>query len=386
VESLHDVLSPAGWWILLAMIQLGGVGIVLLGTSLMAAAGVRLSLRHGMALKELYTFSGSIGVVLRRVLVTTALFELVGALLLRPCFAGSEAPWSLAVFHSVSAFCNAGFSNSTNGLIDYRASLAVNFVVMGLIVTGGLGFRVLAELRRILPLGGPRGRLSVHSRICVIAAAILVAGGALFVGLVEWRGAAFPASGSVDKVVAALFQSVTARTAGFNTVEVGALRTSTLLILCLWMVVGGSPGSTAGGLKTVTLTVVLRSVWAQIRGIPEVVIAGRAIAADQMRRALTVATVYLLTLALVVLGLTLVMVPPPLFDRPFLALLFEACSALGTVGLSMGVTPLLPAAGKILLILAMLVGRVGPLTLVLLVPKHSVAGKLRHPEELVGIG
>ncbi len=391
VESLSDTLSPFGWKVLLALIQIGGMGLVLLGTLLFAVVGRRLSVHHAKAIGESYAEPLGVFALVRRVLLVTVILELLGAVVLQRFLTDRPGSWFDAAFHSVSAFCNAGFSTFPGGMQDYQTHWGMNLTIVCLILVGGLGFRVLAEVcRGCLPRREKR-RFSLHTRIVLWTSGALILGGmALFLAL-EWTGR--PLDGldgrglsSGHKVLAGLFQSVTLRTAGFNTVDIDKLRSATLLFFCLWMLIGGSPGSTAGGMKTVTWVLVLSSVWAQIRGRSKTTLGGRTILAQQVRHAMTVMAVYLLMLMTVVIVLIEVIPDHVLGDRPLLEVVFESASALGTVGLSTGITPEIPGFGKFILAVTMLVGRVGPLTLVLLIPPSSGDGKISYPEEPVGLG
>lgn len=385
---------------LLALIQLGGLGILTFTTLLILAMGRRVSLRQraaaGQGPEEVADLE--FRDVLRSVAVFTAGFELVGALALwaawAPSLGAAPALWA-AVFHSVSAFCNAGFSTFSASLVGHAGSPLVLSVIMALVVSGGIGFLTLAELRS---QAGPRARrgrrrLSIHTRLVLATTgALLGVGWAAFAAL-EWRGA-FAGMPPVDRLANALFMSVTARTAGFNTVDYAALEPASNLVTMVLMAVGGSPGSTAGGLKTTTFAVLVLAAWARLRGQREVSVWGRALPEDALWRALTLWVAGSVLIACAALVLAVADLPTQAGTAlaatgdPFLALLFEAVSAFNTVGLSMGATAGLSGAGKLAMILLMYLGRVGPMAAAaaMVPPGNGRHDLIRHAREDVIIG
>jgi len=378
--------SRQGQAIILALIQLGGLGIVLFSSSLLLVFGGRLGLRGRLLVQEhLPGLSlAGVGRLTRLVLVYIFSFEALGALLLWLVWAPRFGIWEglfHAVFHSVSAFCNAGFSTWSTNLVAFRDDPVVNLVVMGLIVAGALGYLAASELHGRYWARDRRQRLTVHTRVVLWTSLLLILGGAAGLALFEWDNPrTFQGSGLGGQVLAALFQSVTCRTAGFNTVDIGALRDETHQLMMVLMFLGGAPGSTAGGIKVTTFAVLVLAAWAQLKGRPDVEVAGRRIPPGRVLQALALTVVAMVTV--VALSTVLNYVDRAHYDQ----LLFEAVSALGTVGLSTGITPRLSPAARLLLCLAMFAGRVGPLTLASSLVARSAPRPVRLPEGEVVIG
>ena len=357
--------TPAGQaWILL-LIQLGGLGILTFTTLVIALLGRRTSLRaleaaggHAGALRHLGPFE-----LVRGVVGATVLLEAVGAVLLWLALRGElgagGAVWP-AVFHAVSAFCNAGFSIFPRSLEAHASAPLVLLTVSGLVILGGVGFLVLADARAVWR--GRARRLSTHSRLVLGATGVLLASGTVLFLLFE-VGNTLQGMGWWDRVTNAWFMSVTPRTAGFNSVDYDALTNPSLFLTILLMLVGGSPGSTAGGLKTTTLALMVLALLARLRGDDHVSVAGRTIPSETVGRAAGLALGGLLIVGAAVFLLAVVeMAPEGGTDRvEFLRLAFEAHSAFGTVGLSMGATSALSEAGRLIVAALMYVGRVGPL-------------------------
>jgi potassium uptake TrkH family protein len=371
--------SPFGQTVILALFQVGGFGVMSLGAllGLLVYRRLRLSTRL-VAQAETRTLAlGEVRSVLWRIGLTVVMFEAVTTIVLSARFwlrygmHPTTAVWH-GLFHSVSAFNNAGFSLNTDSLMGYVADPWVNLPLMLAITIGGLGFPVLLELRRRLT--EPR-RWSTHTRITVWGSAILTVGGTVAVLALEWHN---PATlGQLDtpaKLLAALFQSVTARTAGFNTLDIGALEPGSLAVLDGLMFIGGGSAGTAGGIKVTTFFLLGFVIWSELRGAPDVNVHRRRLGAGPQRQALTVA---LLGVAYVGLStLTLVVLTGYSLDR----VLFEAVSAFATVGLSTGITPELDATPQLVLITLMYVGRVGPMTVGAALALRSRRQLYRLPE------
>jgi trk system potassium uptake protein TrkH len=332
----------------------------------------------------------------REVVLFTLAIEAVGAAVLyvlwAPRLGWVEAAWP-AVFHSISAFCNAGFSTFSDSLIGYQARPATLLVIVALLVAGGLGFLTIEELvlRRRAQRRGEAFRLSMHSRLVLVTSAALLAGGWLMFALFEWREtlAGLPV---VDRLVNALFMSATPRTAGFNSIDYAAATDSTNFLTIILMFIGGSPGSTAGGIKTTTAALVALLAWERFRGREIPSLWARSVPEETIQRAigLSVVAFTLVTASIFVYTWT---EHRDTFgqgggDNRFLAYMFEAVSAFNTVGLSMGVTPTLSDAGKWLTLLMMFVGRVGPLTfaaaLALAAERHDVSYRYAYEDVVVG--
>jgi len=434
VKDTGRDFTPFGQAVILAMIQFGGLGIMMFGTMMAVLVGKGLTLRSSSAMGEMLSGASGVGEIARTlkfVLLSTLGLEAIGAALLYPMFADGaagdmtrlQAGWH-SVFHSVSSFCNAGFSLLTGNLMEgvgrigspVRDRWQTLGVFAPLIVLGGLGFPVLQNVaawsrdrvklalgrlrrgRRSAPAARPR--LSLHAKIVLSASLLLVVFGALGLLAVEPMAGGdsrvigrHPVGGRVTggdwgrmspprRVREALFQSVSARTAGFNTIDMAELSDAGKLWMCGLMVVGGSPASTAGGMKTVTFVLLLLAVYSVLRRREEVEVFRRSIASNLMRRVTTVAVLYMALVGATTLALSLCMRG----DEPFLDLLFEACSACGTVGLSTGVTGHLNLSGKLVIVVAMFVGRVGPLTLLWALTSSIRRIAYSYPQEDVVIG
>ena len=389
-------LSAFGQTVVLVLLQIGGLGIMTFSVFFVLAIGGRTSIRDRLLMQGTLSPQPSRDLwrVVKGAVIMTFLVEAVGALVLWVGFLGQHKPGKAALmagFHSVSAFCNAGFSLYSDGLIRHQSNLLVNVCLIVLIVVGGLGFTVLTELRFAVLDRFHRRRhrsFSLHTRVVVWATLALIGVGALVFFLAE-TGHSLDGKGTGTRVLSSLFQSVTTRTAGFNTVDLAALRPATLLFLCLLMFVGASPGSTGGGLKTTTLAVVLAMAWSRLRGRDDTLLLGRRIPSPTVNRALGVVLLAAAVSVVAVVALLFteqhMILGPEATKRP-LDIIFEVVSALGTVGLSNGVTPLLSPEGKVIVAVLMFLGRVGPLTVALAVGRSAAKGRFSYAEENVMVG
>ncbi len=380
VDTGRD-LAPASQWVVIVLIQLGGLGVMTAATAIMVLLGRRVGIRQRLL------FTGGFGVetpsgavkLLYRMLGFTFIMEIAASIPLFIVFLRSFSPGEAlfhAVFHSVSAFCNAGFSTLRGGLEGYSGQFLLPGVIMILIVTGGLGFLVIGDLFVRLR---ERSHLSAHSILVLRTTAVLVAGGAVLL-LASDSARGLSGHPLPLKIWNALFQSVTARTAGFNTIPIPSFSSLGVFVLCILMVIGASPGSTGGGIKTTTAGLLFYSSLSEIRG-KSMAIGNRKISDGNVRRALAVAVLYILT---VLLGIILLCLFEPF---PFGTLAFEAVSAMGTVGLSLGVTPSLSAPGKVIIILLMFWGRVGILTFMYgMISRDREASKITFAETNIPVG
>jgi trk system potassium uptake protein TrkH len=391
IVDTPNVFSTFGLIVIMMLIQLGGLGYMTISTVLASALGRSVTLQERLTLQEglnahdlegLVRFAGT-------VLKLTLALELSGTFILGVRWwseLGPRAFW-YGLFHSVSAFNNAGFALWSDNLTRWRGDLTVNIVVTGLIICGGLGFFVLSELTRV------RVRhlaLSLHTKVVLVSSsALLIFGTAAFLAL-EWTnpktlGGGWPLH---EQVQAAWFQSVTARTAGFNTMNVGAMTQAGLFVTMALMFIGAAPGSTGGGVKTTTFSITVAALWATVRGDKDPTLFGRRIAAETVAKAFFVSLIAFLGLN-VVAGIVLITE-----GRDLLPTLFETTSAFGTVGLSMGengsdvaLSAFFTSTGKLLISGMMFMGRVGPLTLALaLAARASMKAKIRYPEGKILIG
>ncbi|TNF26164.1 MAG: hypothetical protein EP329_21645 [Deltaproteobacteria bacterium] len=382
--------SPFGQLVILMLAQIGGLGIMTISAATVVLAGGRLGLRRAGMMQSLLDeeSTATLRAAVRQILVMTFTIEAIGALLLFVRFNagdvdGGTALWR-AVFTSISAFCNAGFSVFGDSLSTFVGDAYVNAVVGGLIIAGGLGFTTIVTLTaRRAWRGGPSTawrRFPLQTRLVVVTSLALT-----MIGAITWYFFEYEHSlaglNVHDKVVASFFQSVSLRTAGFNSVDIGEISRVTLIISCVLMFIGASPGSTGGGVKTTTVAVLMMSIRASLRSQANIEVGRRSISPAVVNRAVSIVVIALLVL---ILGLVLLLVTQP--DLPFDQLLFEVVSALGTVGLSMGATPHLDDAGKIIVIVIMFIGRVGPLTVALAVGRRQAASRIRYPEGRVVVG
>ncbi len=383
--------STFGQAVILLLIQAGGLGYMTMSTVLVAALGRSVTLQERLTLQEALNAQDMEGLVrfAGTVLKLTLAFELTGALILTlwwwSTLGAGTAAW-YGLFHAVSAFNNAGFALWSDSLMSWRGDVVVNLVITVLIIAGGLGFFVWAELlsrhRRTV-------KVSVHTRLVLAATAALLVGGTVMLLALEWNNprtlATLPFG---DKVLAAWFQSVTTRTAGFNTLDIGAMTVPSLFVMMALMFIGASPGGTGGGVKTSTFSITLAALWATVRGKNDTVIYKRRLGPELVAKAFFVSLIAFVTMNSVAWLLLLTE------GRDLLTTLFETTSAFGTVGLSMGehgapvsLVAFFSPAGKLLIMLMMFVGRLGPLTLAIAVARRGAAqAKLRYPEGKILVG
>ncbi|MEZ4436063.1 MAG: potassium transporter TrkG [bacterium] len=358
VVDTATALSGFGQAVVLVLIQLGGLGIMTFSTAAILLLGRRMSLSHEITVASLVEAGDRARLAdqVRLIIGVTVLCEAIGALLLTALFAHGGDSFGAAlwrgVFTAISAFCNAGFALQTDSLMPYAQAPAVLLVTALLIVLGGLGPLLIAAVatrRRPFP---------ISARLALVATAALIAIGFLAFTAFEWDRTLGPLS-TVDKLVNALFQSITLRTAGFNSIDLAATHPATYTVMIPLMYIGGCPGSTAGGVKTTTIAILVLLVRAAFRDAAHIEVYGHQIAPGAIRKA--TAVTFVGAGSAVLLLLALLATQPMTLEIA----LFEAVSALGTVGLSIGGTALLDEVGKIMIALAMFAGRVGPLTLLL---------------------
>jgi len=428
VRDTAEGYAPFGQTVIGVMIQLGGLGIMLFGTVFAMLTRRSLTVRESLLAGEMLSdgMLGRIGRMAKFVVLTTVCVELAGALLMWPMWTSAAGGGAVrgglySLFHSISAFCNAGFALRSDSMVSLRGHWQILGVMAPLIVLGGAGFPVLYDLsaaawRRLRRAAGrqaaaPVAPLSLHTRLVVITSLVLLAAGAAGLILVEWAadpgatygapltdprnpqpaavGTALGRMGPGGQVKAALFQSVSARTAGFNTVEMNALSDAGKFWMCLLMFVGGSPASTAGGMKTVTLAVIVLGIVSVLRRRERTEGFHRTVAESFVRKAVVLGSLYASLVVVTTLLLSIAMRAAPLASgqrATFVQVLFEACSACGTVGLSCGVTGSLTMFGKYVVIAAMFIGRLGPLTLLLAMTAGVRPARFAYAEEEVILG
>ena len=383
--------STAGQVIALILIQIGGLGIITFSTAFFVLMGRGISFKGRDIVQStfLHTPRRDFLAIARAVLLLTFITEAGGALFLFIRFV-QDFPAGPAlyqsIFHSVSAFNNAGFSLFTDNLMGYQGDPIVNLAIMGLIVHGGIGFIVQYEV--LSRLRGVQKRLSVHTKIVLITTAVLIAGGALLFYFFE-RNQVLKEVPLLTKVLSALFQSVTPRTAGFNTVDIGALTNPTILMMILLMFIGASPGSTGGGVKTTSAALLVMMIWNRLKGNEDVNLFNRTIPKEIIGR--TISIIFASAFSVSIITSILLICETGIFSVAesrhfFVEYLFETVSAFGTVGLSMGVTPNLNDVQKYAVILMMFAGRVGPLTLAFSFSRAATRRGTVFAEEGVMVG
>lgn len=408
VKDTGRDFSLMGQVTILTLVQLGGLGIVVFGAVFALLLGQALSLRESAAMQDLLSTRtlSRIGKMIAFIFIGTVVIEAVGAVSLLGMW--NDVPgsvtnirqqWFCSIFHSISAFCNAGFSLFNDSFVGYNKSWGVYVVICPLIILGGLGFGVLYDLaitatdrvkrvlkklffkRYRLSMETPK-RLRLQTKIVLSVSACLIVLGMLAI-LVFERYASGSNSPEKTSVLGALFQSITARTAGFNTVDISATSASSKFILILLMFIGGSPGSTAGGIKTVTLAVVVMTAIAALRKRQEVEMFKRSVRIVVVGRAVTVTLLFVAVLFTATLALS---ITENSNGFTMSDIMFEAGSALGTVGLTTGITASLTSAGKFIIIATMLIGRLGPLTLLAALTFDLKPARYNYPDEAVIVG
>ncbi|MFQ5949068.1 MAG: TrkH family potassium uptake protein, partial [Nitrospiria bacterium] len=381
---ISEYYRPTGLWVILLLIQLGGLGIMTFGVLFSLMSHQRMGLKAEVTLQGVLA-TESVGTVRReiqQIFLITFTIETLGALLLW-LFLPKDGTHSFftAFFHAISAFCNAGFSLFPANLEGHTTHLLVNLIIAILIILGGIGFPVINNLGSY-PLFGPRRttwRLSFHSKMVLSISVCLLFVGTVGIYILEYSSTLSSLSW-YEKWVAAAFHSVTARTAGFNTLNPAHFRDATLLLLIVLMMIGGSPASTAGGIKTTTFGVMLATIRAMLQRREEVSIFKRSLSPSAVRKSLSIGFV---SSALVALFLLLLLSTE---QESFKSLMFETVSAFNTVGLSTGTTSRLSPIGKLIITLTMFVGRIGPMTLAFSLAERVSKGKYNYPQEKVIIG
>ncbi len=389
VRDTGSDFTHLGQGVILGLIQIGGLGLITLTAFFAIVMRRGLGVGESLVLRGMMTFEavGRIGRTLRYMIAMTFFLELLGAgllyVLMRPSYGTIGDGVFTSIFHSISAFCNAGFSLFSTSFERYAGSIPVNLVMTTLIIIGGLGFPVIMNAFGRRPLIAGRrlttSRWSLHTKIVVLMTiSLLLIGTVGFLALENDGILAGKPFG--EKLLTSYFASVTARTAGFNTVRTAWLGLPTLFLLAGLMFIGGSPGGTAGGVKTSTFGVVLASIASVFRGKGRVELFKRRIPDRIVREALVVVAMGIMVVSC---GTFVLVVFEDLTLRQ---VLFEVVSAFGTVGLSTGITPGLSVAGKLTLMIIMLTGRIGPLTLAVAIGQRRVESRYDYPEGRVVIG
>jgi trk system potassium uptake protein TrkH len=384
-------LTTLGQVITIFLFQIGGLGIITFSTVFFVLMGRGISFKGREIVQStfLHTPRRDFMKIAKGVLWFTFIFESIGTLLLFIRFS-FDFPLGTALYHAVynaiSAFNNCGYSLFSDNLMGYQGDLIVNLTIMGLIVHGGIGFIVQYEV--LSWLKGVQKRLSIHAKIVLVTTTILILSGAFLFYFFE-RNHIIKDIPIQNKILACFFQSVTPRTAGFNTVDIGLLTNATILLLIILMFIGASPGSTGGGVKTTSAAILGLLIWNRLKGNEEVSVSNRTIPREIIGRTISIVFASAFSVAFIwsVLLLTGGGSLSPLESRHFFVeYLFDTVSAFGTVGLSMGVTPKLNDIQKYALILMMFAGRVGPLTLAFSLSRGPGGKGLTYAEESVMVG
>ncbi len=383
VVDTGSYFTTFGQMVVITLIQLGGLGVMTFATLISVAIGKKINLRERLLIQEALnqeTVSGVVRMALHIVRYTFIIEFVFGSILalhFYPIY-GERAIY-MGYWHSVSAFCNAGFDlfGNYDSLTKFVGDGVVNFCIMSLITLGGLGFLVMDDV-----LSKRRFKtLTVHSKVVIIASLALFITGTLIFRLIELNNPDTLANLSyADQWLASMFQSVTPRTAGFNTLPLEKLEESSLFLLVILMIIGASPASTGGGIKTTTLAVILMSCWAVLRGRSEIVIFERRVTRKAVNKAFTILILALIMVAVVAMTISAIE------EMPIIHVLFEVASAFGTVGLSTGITRDLTDISKLLLVCTMYAGRVGVLTFAMILLQKPQPDKIKYPEVKIIVG
>lgn len=390
--QIGSEMTVFGQIVMLILIQIGGLGIMTLSTSMTILLGRSLGVKEQVLMQGLLDVSSLEGLIsmIGEIIKLTFIIELWGAILLTIGFLGADQDLSEAlyngIFHSISAFCNAGFSLFPNSLESYNDNVFINLVTISLIVSGGLGFIVLKDVRENLfsrKFSKKRGfiHLTLHSKIVIMTNFSLIVLGTFSFFFSEFLNSLdqYPLE---TKFLISFFQSITTRTAGFNSIGFDSLHPHTIYFMCLLMFIGASPGSTGGGIKTTTFAILVQSIKTTLRGRKQIEFFDRRISNILSVRATAITIISLMIVSLFLL--IMIKVEPNL---PFLSIFFETISAFGTTGLSLGITPDLSSIGKVFIIILMYIGRVGPLTLVLAVSQaKAISRRVKYADGRVMIG
>ncbi|MDU4652200.1 MAG: TrkH family potassium uptake protein [Sneathia sanguinegens] len=386
VNDISITYTIFGKIVILILIQLGGLGVLTVSSMVILS----ISRKMGYYTKKIvsedinYNILTEIPRYLKNVSIVVFGIEFVGAVLLFFEFS-KKLPFIQAVgysiFHSVSAFCNAGFALFSNNMENYTGNILINFVITSLIILGGLGFAAILDVYNVIKK--TRRKLSTSTHLAMAMTIFLICFGAIMTFILEYSNKGTIGNLSLhDKLLSSYFQSVTLRTAGFQTVDLATLTTPTIIIYLFLMFIGASPGSTGGGLKTTTLGILLLGVMNAITGREDIEYRRRRLSWQTFNKACAILMLSLFYLFVMIIIMSI-------FDssKGFLPLLFELISAFGTVGLSMGVTAKLSIISKLIIILTMYIGRVGPLTIMYALSKKKYReGKYKYPEETILIG
>lgn len=375
--------SILGQTVIITLIEIGGLGFMSFAVLISLILGKKITLRERLVMQEAmntYSIQGLVRMV-KYVLIFTVSVQFFGALLLSTQFVpeyGLSRGIFYSIFHSISAFCNAGFDLFGTSLVGFSNNSVVILVVSTLIIIGGLGFTVLLEIYEFKGIK----KLSLHSKLVLITTGVLIFGGAILMLIFEYSNPNTIGLMNIkDKLLNSFFASVSPRTAGFNSIPTSDMTLASKFLTIILMLIGGSPGSTAGGLKTVTCGILVLTVISVIKGREDTEVFGRRFTKEIVYKAFTIVFIGLS----LVIGVTMILSYTEA-GASFIDLLYESASALGTAGLTLGLTPNLSPIGKVLIMLMMYIGRVGPLTVMLALTRKRKKSGYKYPEGKILIG
>ncbi|WP_349763602.1 TrkH family potassium uptake protein [Fusobacterium sp. SYSU M8D902] len=384
VVDTATVFSPIGTTIIIFFIQLGGLGVMTFSSILFLATGKKMTFHERELLKEERNAdnSGEIADFIKKLLFIVFTIESIGAIILTMEFMDQMSFWKalyFGVFHSISAFCNAGFALFSNNLEGFKSNVTVNLTIGYLITLGGIGFAVITSFVAVIRNGIDRFNLT--SKMAILISIMLTFGGMILFLLLEYSNPdTLGDLNFIQKILASYFQSVTLRTAGFNTIPLGNLRDATIFISCILMFIGASPGSTGGGIKTTTFGIIMFYVIGIVKKKENIEVFNRRIDWEILNRALAILVIGITYVAFIITCILVVE------SFPMEQVVFEVISAFGTVGLTLGITPYLSVFSKILIIITMFVGRLGPLTFALAIGESKNKAISKYPKENILVG
>ncbi|MBN1984353.1 MAG: hypothetical protein JW795_22705 [Chitinivibrionales bacterium] len=389
VQDTGSYFTLPGQIVIMVLMQIGGLGIMSFSVLLLIVTGRKMNIRQRIVMGDMLIQENlsQIGTMVKVIFLCTFGSELIGAVILTflwyPQLDSVYEAFYYGLFHAVAAFCNAGFCLYPDSLIRYRNCIGTNIVISSLVILGGLGFIVYKDFFDHLRFSKQKRSVTrpyrIQTKIIMNMTIALIVIGTLLFFLFE-KFFMFGKELRQDTILVSFFQSVSARTAGFNTCDIGQLAPETAFILILLMLIGGSPGSTGGGIKTTTAAILLFSLRASLRQKEEIELFRRTISFESLHRALTIFLFYIIFIILFVFLLLVIE------EFNFLDILFETVSAIATVGLSRGITPQLSDSGKFLITILMFIGRLGPLTLMYALLFDIRKSNYRYAEEHIALG
>lgn len=384
VLNTSDCFTLFGKIVILILIQLGGLGFMTFSTLTILLLGKSISITDKLILENDFT-SGSyknIRDMVKKIILLTFSFELIGSIILFFQFSNLNLGDRIfsSTFHSISAFCNAGFSVFSNNFENYITNPVINFTLMILIISGGIGFLVLNEIYLFISGKKSISKFTLHSRLVLITSFILIFAGFAIILSEQFINSNNTLS-TTERVFTSLFHSVSARTAGFNTLNMNYFAFGSIFVLLILMFIGASPGSTGGGVKTSSAGMVIAYFRSKLKGMEETTLFYRTIPKSNIEKAFIV-----IIISFLIISLSFLLILTFENELGFMDLLFETVSAFGTVGLSLGVTSKLAISSKFVIIITMFIGRIGPLTLLLAMSKRESKAVFNYPEENIMIG